>query len=392
MKISILGSTGSIGTSTLAVIKKYHERFDVVGLAAARNIECLARQIKEFEPRLVCVAEREAAVKLKSLLPGRTGTKILTGQEGLQEIATLHDADMIVAAMSGSAGLVPTLAAVHAGKTIALANKETLVMAGELIIQEAKNTDCRIIPVDSEHSAVYQLLQGRASGDVRTIILTASGGPFLNYTKEKLEHVTPAEALQHPRWKMGLKVTTDSASLMNKGLEVIEAHWLFGIPAEQIRVVIHPQSIIHAMVEFVDGTLCAQLSQPDMQAPIAYALSCPARLMDVIAPLNIENIGTLTFNKPDTEMFPALRLAYDALAQRGLMPAVMNAANEVAVRKFHENALRFTQIPKLIGRVMEKFHNEQNVTLENVLWADQWARQETERALSEITCYNKTAE
>ncbi len=379
MKLAILGSTGSIGTSALAVVQQHPGRFEVVGLAAGGNVELLAQQAALFRPRVVCLADAAGRDRLAGLLAGTPGPEILTGQDGMETLATLGDVDVVIAAIAGAAGLVPTLAAVRAGKTVALANKEALVMAGALMVAEARRAGARIIPVDSEHSAIYQLLHSQSQRDVRNIILTASGGPFLEHTQDALDHVTPDEALRHPRWKMGHKVTTDSASLMNKGLEVIEAHWLFGVPAERIQVVIHPQSIIHSMVEFVDGTVFAQLSQPDMRAPIAYALSCPERLADVVPPLDFARLGSLTFRAPDERRFPTLRLAYDALAAGGLMPAVMNAANEVAVMKFHEKAIRFTGIPRLTGMVMERFTAGGEVTLESILRADQWARDEALR-------------
>ena len=384
MKVAILGSTGSIGTSTLKVISRHPARFEVVALGAGKNVPLLAEQIQAFRPRLVCLSDKDSARELQSLLSGPDAPEVMAGAEGMRAVATFPDADMVVAAISGAAGLLPTLSAVKAGKAIALANKEALVMAGELIMGEASRSRCKIIPVDSEHSAIYQLLQGHAPQAVRNIILTASGGPFLNYTKEQLQRVTPGEALKHPRWKMGYKVTTDSASLMNKGLEIIEAHWLFGFSVEQIKVVIHPQSIVHSMVEFVDGTVFAQMAEPDMQAPIAYALSCPERLRDIVAPLDFAKMGSLTFSVPDVERFPSLRLAYDALAEGGLMPCVMNAANEVAVNKFHDRSLGFLAISSLTGKVMERFSNDRSITLENILWADQWAREESEKVLREI--------
>jgi 1-deoxy-D-xylulose-5-phosphate reductoisomerase len=384
MKIAILGSTGSIGTSTLEVIEKYPERYEVVGLAAGKNAALLASQIKKFKPRLVCLAEEDAAMSLRSLVAGSETTEIVSGTDGMNMVATLSDADIVVAAISGSAGLLSTVSAVRAGKTVALANKEALAMAGELITEEARQKNVKIVPIDSEHSAIFQLLDGRNKSDLRNIILTASGGPFLNYTKEELEMVTPEDALKHPRWKMGNKVTIDSATLMNKGLEIIEAHWLFGLPSENIKVVIHPQCIIHSMVEFIDGTVFAQLSQPDMKGPIAYALSCPERLNDTVEPLNFAKIGKLTFSDSDEERFPAIRLAYKALEAGGLMPSVMNAANEVAVQKFHERVIRFPSIPAVTEKVMERFQNDRSVNLENILWADRWARDESEKVIEEF--------
>jgi len=381
MKIAILGSTGSIGTNTLAVIEKYPERYAVVGLAAGNNVDLLARQIIKFKPRLVCLAEDQAAVDLQSYIGMLESTEIVSGTDGANMVATLPDADIVVAAISGSAGLLPTFSAVRAGKTVALANKEALVMAGQLIVEEARRKNCKIVPVDSEHSAIFQLLSGCNRDEVRNIILTASGGPFLNYTEEELESVTPEDALKHPRWKMGDKVTIDSASLMNKGLEIIEAHWLFNMPPEKIKVVIHPQSIIHSMVEFIDGTVFAQLSQPDMKGPIAYALSCPERLRDTVEPINFAKIAELTFYEPDEGRFPSIRLAYNALEQGGLMPSVMNAANEVAVRKFVEKVIKFSSIPAVTEKVMQQFENDRSLSLKNILWADSWARKEAERVL-----------
>jgi 1-deoxy-D-xylulose-5-phosphate reductoisomerase len=344
-------------------------------------VDLLARQIIKFKPRLVCLAEDQAAIDLQSYIGMHECTEIVSGTDGANMVATLPDADIVVAAISGSAGLLPTFSAVRAGKTVALANKEALVMAGQLIVEEARRKNCKIVPVDSEHSAIFQLLSGCNRDEVRNIILTASGGPFLNYTEVELESVTPEDALKHPRWKMGDKVTIDSASLMNKGLEIIEAHWLFNMPPEKIKVVIHPQSIIHSMVEFIDGTVFAQLSQPDMKGPIAYALSCPERLRDTVEPLNFAKIAELTFYDPDEGRFPSIRLAYNALEQGGLMPSVMNAANEVAVRKFVEKAIKFSSIPAVTEKVMQRFENDRSLSLENILWADSWARKEAERVL-----------
>ena len=383
MKISILGSTGSIGTSTLEVIDKYSDDYEVAALAAGNNTDLLTRQIEKFKPRLVCIAE-DAAANIDTATGCLKTTEIVTGSEGLDMVATLSEADIVVAAISGSAGLLPALAAVKAGKTVALANKEALVMAGEIIVEEARKKNCRIIPVDSEHSAIFQLLEGRSKKDVKNIILTASGGPFLNTPSEELDRVTPEEALNHPRWKMGNKVTTDSATLMNKGLEIIEAHWLFKMPGEKIKVVIHPESIIHSMIEFVDGTVLAQLSPPDMKGPIAYALSCPERLDNVLPPLDFARIGKLTFSEPDQERFPAIKLAYRALKEAGLSPAVLNAANEVAVEEFHKRRIRFTSIPVLVEKVMDRFSNDRNVNIDNVMWSDRWARREAEALLNEV--------
>jgi len=384
MKIAILGSTGSIGISTLEVLEKHHDRYEVIALAAGNNEILLAKQIKKFKPRFAALADKDSAIRLKSLLGNQESVEILSGSDGMQIVATLPEVDIVVAAISGAAGLLPTISAVRAGKTVALANKESMVMAGELITEEAKKNNCKIIPVDSEHSAIFQLINGRNKNDVRNIILTASGGPFLNYTKEEIENAGPEDALKHPRWKMGNKVTIDSASLMNKGLEIIEAHWFFGLPGERIKVVIHPQSIIHSMVEFTDGTFFAQLSKPDMKGPIAYALSYPERLPDTLEPLDLTETGELTFIKPDVERFPSIGLAYRALEEGGLIPSVMNAANEVAVEEFYKRRIKFSSIPALVEKVMGRFRNSMIVNMENILWADSWARRESEKILDNM--------
>lgn len=383
MKIAVLGSTGSIGTSTLDVVRQYPDLYQVVGLSAGANTGLLADQVAEFSPRYVSMADHDGAAELRQRLDG-ADVAIGNGEGGAVEAATLPEADMVVAAIAGSAGLAPTLAAVQAGKDVALANKESLVMAGALMTREAERSGGSIVPVDSEHSAIFQLLRGHEPREIRKIILTASGGPFLYHTAEQLDHVTPEEALNHPRWKMGKKVTTDSASLMNKGLEILEAHWLFGLPAERIEVVVHPQSIIHSMVEFVDGTVFAQMSEPDMKGPIAYALSCPERLADITTPLDFARLAELTFLAPDLERFPALRLAYEAMRAGGLMPAVMNAANEVAVEQFHELKIGFTAMSRLIETVMSRFRNTDDTDLESVMAADLWARREAAAVIEEL--------
>lgn len=384
MRIALLGSTGSIGNSTLDIVRRFPDRYRICGLSAGSNIEALAAQVREFGPRLVALSNGGAAGRLRELV-SPTGADIRTGSDAASAVAAMEEADMVVAAIAGSAGLVPTCSAVRAGKTIALANKETLVMAGSLISQLAAAHGCRIIPVDSEHSAIYQLLEGRRSRDVSRLILTASGGPFRGFSRQELAGVTPEQALNHPRWKMGRKVTTDSATMMNKGLEIIEAHWLFGVPAERISVIVHPESIIHSMIGFVDGTHLAQLSRPDMRAPIAYALSAPGRLPGVVEPLDFSAAGSLRFFDPDREAFPALDLAYRALAQGGLMPAVMNAANEIAVEKFHDRQIGFTAIARLIEAVMDGFSGGAADSMDAVLEADSWARREACEAAARIS-------
>jgi 1-deoxy-D-xylulose-5-phosphate reductoisomerase len=381
--VAIIGSTGSIGTAALKVCAAHPEKFRIVGLAAGKNVKKFADQVRLFRPRLVSLVSQTAAVSLAACIHKRK-TEVVWSSAGLEQVATMPEADIIVSAISGSAGLLPTHAAIKAGKDVALANKEALVMAGELLTKEAARRQKRIIPVDSEHSAIAQILDGRGIGDVRSIILTASGGPFLHHSRAQLARVTPRQALRHPRWKMGTKVTIDSATLMNKGLEVIEARWLFGLAPENIRVVIHPQSIIHSMVEYIDGSVLAHLSQPDMKGPIAYALAGPQRLSRILKPLDITRIANLTFMKPDIKKFPCLGLAYRALAAGGLMPAVMNAANEIAVQKFLHKQISFTAIARLVERVMATFRHNGSVTLESVLQADDWARAAAENALKKL--------
>ena len=382
-QVAIMGSTGSIGTSALKVCAAHPEKFRIVGLAAGKNVKKIAEQVRVFEPRLVCLASEAAAAALATCI-NRRKTEVVWSSTGLKQVATMPEADIIISAISGSAGLLPTHAAITAGKDVALANKEALVMAGELLTREAAAREKRIIPVDSEHSAIAQILDGRGSADVRNIILTASGGPFLHHTRAQLAQVTPRQALRHPRWKMGTKVTIDSATLMNKGLEVIEARWLFGLAPKNIQVVIHPQSIIHSMVEYIDGSVLAHLSQPDMKGPIAYALSGPQRLSCVLKPLDITRIANLTFMKPDIKKFPCLGLAYRALAAGGLMPAVMNAANEIAVQQFLHKQIKFTSIARIVEQVMAAFRQNGSVTLEAVQQADSWARAAAENALKKM--------
>ncbi len=384
MRISLLGSTGSIGTSTLDVVRRFPDRYQVCGLSAGGNVELLAAQVREFNPRLVALSDGAALERFRELLGPHTA-EIHAGPDASSLVAVMEESDMVVAAIAGSAGLVPTYSAVAAGKTIALANKETLVMAGSLITKKAASTGSRIIPVDSEHSAIYQLLEGRRAQDVSRLILTASGGPFRGRSSSELLHVTPEQALKHPRWNMGKKVTTDSATMMNKGLEIIEAHWLFSRPPGQIKVIVHPESIVHSMIEFVDGTVLAQLSRPDMRAPIAYALSAPERLDNVVAPLDFSTLGSLQFIEPDRQAFPSIDLAYRALEQGGLMPSVMNAANEVAVEKFHSRLIGFTAIPQLIETVMDAFDGGAADTMAAVLEADLWARREAEAAAEKFS-------
>ncbi|HIC91768.1 MAG TPA: 1-deoxy-D-xylulose-5-phosphate reductoisomerase [Syntrophaceae bacterium] len=377
-KISLLGSTGSIGTSVLKVVDTFRDRFVIIGLAAGRNTNLLAEQIIKFRPKVVSVAYRKSASRLKSLLPRWCKTEILTGMEGCATVATLDEANLVVSAIQGSQGLIPTYSAIKAGKDIALATKEVLVMAGELLMNEVRKNSGTILPIDSEHSAIFQAISGHEKKDIKKVILTASGGPFLHHPLKDLASVTPKEALMHPKWQMGKKVSIDSASLMNKGLEAIEAHWLFNIPMNNIEIVIHPQSIIHSMVEYIDGTIMAQLSTPDMRIPIAYALSYPERLKVQVPPLNLIETGKLTFLEPDYKKFPCIKLAYEAMDSGGTMPIVLNAADEVAVNSFLEGRIRFTEIPTIIRKTMESHKVMPIKDMEEIQNADRWARQRAE--------------
>ncbi len=373
--LTILGSTGSIGVSTLQIVDAFPDLYRVVALSAGKNVDLLLKQVKAFRPKVVAVASEADAEKLAANLKGHD-VQILSGVEGLIQCATYPDSQMVVAAIVGAAGLVPTMAAIKAGKDVALANKETLVAAGPLVMDEVERQGCNMIPVDSEHSAIFQSLAGQRNEDIRRLILTASGGPFRKHTLKQLESVLPADALAHPNWDMGRKISIDSATMMNKGLEVIEAHWLFRVPASQIAVHIHPESIIHSMVEYQDGAVMAQLGIPDMKTPIAYALSWPQRLPLKQEPLNLTQAGRLTFDEPDLERFPCLRLAYQALEVGGSLPAVMNAANEVAVEAFLQNRISFLGIAGLIEAVMKRHQREELTTIDRVLQADLWGRQE----------------
>ena len=374
-KIAILGSTGSIGTQALDVIAQHHDKFEVVALTTNENIELLAQQVKHFQPGYVGITDDKKAEKFKSC--GFTDPEILDGKDSLTEIASLPDIDIILIAVVGISGLEPTMEAVRTGKNIALANKETLVAGGHIIMNAAKKTGSKIIPVDSEHSAVFQCLAGCDDPKrIKRIYLTASGGPFRNYDKEELKYVTAEQALKHPNWKMGKKVTIDSSTLMNKGFEVIEARWLFDLPVEQINVVIHPQSIIHSMVEYIDGSIIAQMSRPDMRLPILYALSWPERYESIIGSLDLLAMGRLTFEEPDTDRFPCLNLAYEAARIGGTMPAVLNAADEIVVEKFLKNEISFSEIPIMIEQAMKSHNAIQNPDMECILEVDRDVRKQ----------------
>lgn len=362
--IAILGSTGSIGKSTLDVASTFPDRFRVTYLTAHRNIDLLREQINRFHPRGVVVLDRERADELRKTIGG--STEILCGEGGLLEIVSRTDVDIVVSALVGFAGLKPTLRAVEAGKDIALANKETLVVGGGLVMAEVRKRGVRLLPVDSEHSAIFQCLQGENVGEVERLILTASGGPFLRLPEEQFGAITVARALNHPTWKMGKKVTIDSATLMNKGLEVIEAYWLFGIPPGKIDVVVHPQSIIHSMVEFVDGSTKAQMGIPDMKLPIQYALTYPRRLASGYRPLDFTVPARMTFESPDTRRFPCLPLAFRALNMGGTAPAVLNAANEVAVSMFLEGELPFSAIAGVIRLALDAHTPKDAFTIEDI--------------------------
>ncbi|MGB5848102.1 MAG: 1-deoxy-D-xylulose-5-phosphate reductoisomerase [Ignavibacteriaceae bacterium] len=366
--VFILGSTGSIGVNTLNVIRNFPDRFNVSALTVNSNTKLLLDQIEEFKPDLVVVKEKNAAEKIKHQLPANC--KLLVGVDGLINAASVVEYDIFVGAMVGYAGLAPTIEAIKRGKRIALANKETLVVAGEVVNNYSKEYGAEIIPVDSEHSAIYQCLVGENIDEVEKLIITASGGPFLNKDKSFFENATVNEALNHPNWKMGNKITIDSATMMNKGLEVIEAHWLFGLSTEKIDVVVHPQSIIHSMVQFRDGSIKAQMGLPDMKLPIQYALTFPERLLNDFERTNIPSIGTLDFYEPDFEKFECLKLAFDVLEAGGTAPCVLNAANEIAVEKFLNREIKFSRIPVLIEKALEKIGNHQMLNLDTIFECD----------------------
>ncbi|THJ24406.1 MAG: 1-deoxy-D-xylulose-5-phosphate reductoisomerase [Nitrospira sp. CG24E] len=375
--IAILGSTGSIGTNTLDIVERFPEEFRVAGLTAGCNDEKLEDQIRLFKPRMVALSDASAAARLRQRCTDLP-VEILSGEEGLVQVATAPEAELVISAIVGGAGLVPTLAAIRSGKQIALANKEPMVMAGKLMQDEARRHGVRIFPVDSEHSAIFQSLEGHRKEDVRRLILTASGGALWTLGREELQDVTPERALQHPNWKMGAKITIDSATLMNKGLEVVEARWLFDIPESQIEVMIHRESIIHSLVEYQDRSMIAQLGLPDMRTPISYAMHHPGRLPLDLPSLDLTEIAKLTFCKPDHERFPCLSLGYESLRIGGTMPATMNAANEIAVDAFLNGGIRFSNIVEIIRSTMDDHSPREIETLEDALEADRWAREKAE--------------
>ncbi len=380
-RLSILGSTGSIGTNALSIVRMFPERFQVVSLAAKKNVDRLASQIREFSPELAVVYDGSAAEALKARLPSDSRTRVTWGEPGYQAAAAHEKADMLLAAMVGAAGLMPALAAIEAGKDIALANKETLVMAGQIVMGLARKKGVRIFPVDSEHSAIFQCLSGQRRQDLEKIIITASGGPFIHRPMAEFHTIRPEDALKHPTWAMGKKISIDSSTLMNKGLEVLEAHHLFGVSMDRIEVVIHPQSVIHSMVSYRDGAVIAQLSVPDMKGAIAYALSYPERLPLSQPPPAFDRIGTLSFEKPDLKRFPCLGLAFAACKAGGTMPAVLNAANEVAVAAFLKEEIGFMDISRVIQETLDKHRVTLNPALPDILAADRWARTRAEEAV-----------
>jgi len=382
--LAILGSTGSIGRSALAVVDAHPSRLRLVALAAGDNAALLAEQCHRYRPAIAAMATSDAVDRLRAAGGDAMPSRIDAGPAGLIAVATHPDVDIVLCASSGTAGLEAVLAAIDAGKTIALANKEVLVMAGELVMDAARRRGVAVLPVDSEHNAIHQCLHGRDHREIRRVILTASGGPFRQFTREELEHVTPDAALRHPTWQMGRKITIDSATLMNKGLEVIEARWLFDVHADQIEVVIHPQSIVHSMVELNDGSVIAQLGVTDMRLPIQYACSYPERWEAALPSLDLTRAGRLEFHAPDTARFPCLAHAFRALREGGTLPVVLNAANEVAVEAFLEGRLAFTAIPRLIEMTMNAHTVQRVSTLDVVRAVDGWAREQARDLAREL--------
>ena len=373
-RVILLGSSGSIGESTCKVARALPDKMKIVGLGVAKSTERLLEQAKEFGVKALAVSDPQAAEKVKSKLPA--GAKFFPGAEGLARMVEETDADMVLVAIVGTAGLAPALAALRSGKDLAVASKEILVLAGSAVMAEAKKRKRQVLPVDSEHNAIFQCLQGANEKEVRKVILTASGGPFRQSRAAELERVTVAQALKHPTWSMGKKITIDSATMFNKGLEMIEAHWLFGLPMKQVEVVVHPQSIVHSMVEFIDGSVLAQLSVTDMCFPIQYAVTFPERMPSGLPPLDLAKLGSLTFEAPDEKRFPALRLAREAGEAGGTLPGVFNAANEVAVEAFLAEQISFPRIWGMVEEVMQKHTTLSSPDLDAIIEADRWARSE----------------
>lgn len=377
--LSILGSTGSIGTQTLEIVREFPNEFKIVGLTSNKNSDLLLRQIKEFKPKAAAIMDKSKADDLLKL----SSCQVYSGIDGVNKIAAMGEADAVVNALVGSIGIEPTYKAIKNKKNIALANKETLVAAGSVIMDEIKKNNVNLMPIDSEHSAIFQCLKGENIKEVSKITITCSGGPFRNYSKQQLENVTAQDALKHPTWSMGNKITIDSATLMNKGFEVIEAHWLYGIGYEKIKVVVHPQSIVHSLVEFVDKSVIAQLCLPDMKIPIQYALAYPKRLQGMQGSLDLPKIKSLDFEEPDFGAFPCLKYAYEAGNAGGTLPAVMNAANEVAVDAFLKNRIHFLDIPRLIRKMMDSHKVVRNPDLDDVLNIDKKIREKAKKMIEE---------
>jgi len=376
--IVVLGSTGSVGTQALDVVRAMPESFRVVGLSSNSRWELLARQVAEFRPEVAAIADPRHAAALARAVDG-SGVELLSGPEALTHLAAWQGADVVVSAVSGGAGLPAAVAAIRTGKALALANKEALVIGGPMLTRLAREHGTAILPVDSEHSAIFQLLRGVPRRDVAHIILTASGGPFYGLTRQQMESVTPEQALEHPTWRMGRKITIDSATLMNKALEIIEGRWLFGLPAERVKVLVHPQSIIHGLVELVDGTILAHMGTPDMRMPIQYALRYPERVEGPCERLDLASVGTLEFHEPDMERFPALRLGYRVAETGGTSGAVLNAANEAAVEQFLAGRIGFTDIVALVEAVLSRHEVKAEPGFDELMAADKWAREEAER-------------
>jgi len=379
-KISILGSTGSIGLSTMDLVNRHPDKYDVIALAAGSNVDVLADQIKTLNPQLVSVKSEQDIKNLRSLI-GSNSVEIMHGTKGAEEVASISDAEMVISAIVGAAGLLPTLKAIRTGKTIGLANKESMVIAGELMRGEASKNEVTILPVDSEHSALFQCLEGHRREDIRRLILTASGGPFLHKPAREFDQITLAQALKHPNWDMGAKITIDSATMMNKGLEVMEARWLFDITVDKIDICVHPQSIIHSMIEYIDGSVISQMGVPDMKVPIAYALSYPERIETGVPFLNLFEQKELTFFEPDFKKFPCLQIAYDVAKKGKTYPAVLNAANEEVVAAFLKETIPFISIPQYIDQTIQAHEAFELKGLDDILEADRWSREYTKNLL-----------
>ena len=387
-RIVILGSTGSIGRSSLDVVEGLPGRFRIIGLSAGNNIDLLCEQSLRHHPDITCVRDEVRAEEARKRL-GPLGIRVVSGEAGLDRLATHPDSDLVLNALVGAAGLRPTLSAIRSGKAVAIANKEPLVVAGEALVKEAREAEVRLLPLDSEPSAFWQCLNGERIGQVRRLILTASGGPFYGWDEDRMSKITPEEAMNHPTWEMGRKITIDSATMMNKGLEVLEAMWLFDLPPSRIDVVIHRQSVVHSLVEFVDGSTLAQMSNPDMRLPIQYALTHPDRLPTRVEPLDLVKLGKLTFDPPDLDLFPCLNLCYQAARLKGTAPAVLNAANEVAVNQFLDRRIGFLAIPEIIRDVLSAHHLIPHPDLQTIVEADGWARETAGQVIRRME--NRTA-